>query len=208
MAKKTIADIDVAGKRVLMRVDFNVPIKDGKVGDDTRIVSALPTIKRVIEQGGRLILMSHLGRPKGKRVPEMTLEPTARRLGELLGKDVAFVDDCIGDKVKHAVDSLADGDVLVLENMRFYPEEEKNDEGFSRKLAAFGDVYVNDAFGTAHRCHASTHGVAKLIKGPKVVGYLIGKELQYLGDALNSPVRPVRRDYGRSESRRQDRGDR
>jgi phosphoglycerate kinase len=190
MAKKTVADINPKGKRVLMRVDFNVPIADGKVGDDKRIVAAMPTIKNIIERGGRLILMSHLGRPKGGPSAEFSLKPAADRLGELLGKPVKFVDDSIGDKVKAAVDSLKDGDVLVLENMRFYKQEEANDETFCKQLAAFGDMYVNDAFGTAHRCHASTHGVAKFISGPKVVGFLIEKELKYLDEALNNPNRP------------------
>lgn len=190
MAKKTVADINPKGKRVLMRVDFNVPIADGKVGDDKRIVAAMPTIKNIIERGGRLILMSHLGRPKGGPSAEFSLKPAADRLGELLGKPVKFVNDSIGDKVKAAVDSLTDGDVLVLENMRFYKQEEANDETFCKQLAAFGDMYVNDAFGTAHRCHASTHGVAKFINGPKVVGFLIEKELKYLDEALNNPQRP------------------
>ncbi len=190
MAKKTVADIDPKGKRVLMRVDFNVPITDGKVGDDKRIAAALPTIKNIVDRGGRLILMSHLGRPKGGPQAEFSLKPTADRLGELLGKPVKFVDDCIGPKVKAEVDSLKDGDVLVLENVRFHKEEEANDEKFSQELAAFGDMYVNDAFGTAHRCHASTHGAAKYVKGPKVVGFLIEKELKYLDEALNKPVRP------------------
>jgi len=190
MAKKTVANIDPKGKRVLMRVDFNVPIAEGKVGDDKRIVAALPTIKSIIERGGRLILMSHLGRPKGGPSPEFSLKPTADRLGELLGKPVTFVDDCIGPKAKAAVQALKDGDVLVLENVRFHKEEEADDENFSKQLAEFGDIYVNDAFGTAHRCHASTHGVAKFIKGPKVVGFLIEKELKYLDEALNNPKRP------------------
>jgi phosphoglycerate kinase len=190
MAKKTVADIDPKGKRVLMRVDFNVPIADGKVGDDKRIAAALPTIKNIIDRGGRLILMSHLGRPKGGPSAEFSLKPTADRLGELLAKPVKFVDDCIGDKVKTAVDGLKDGEVLVLENVRFHKEEEADDENFSKQLAAFGDMYVNDAFGTAHRCHASTHGAAKFVKGPKVVGFLIEKELKYLDEALNKPTRP------------------
>jgi phosphoglycerate kinase len=190
MAKKTVADINPKGKRVLMRVDFNVPIADGKVGDDKRIAAAMPTIKNIIDRGGRLVLMSHLGRPKGGPSPEFSLKPTADRLGELLGKPVKFVDDCIGPKVKAAVDSLKDGEVLVLENVRFHKEEEADDEGFSKQLAAFGDIYVNDAFGTAHRCHASTHGAAKFISGPKVVGFLIEKELKYLDEALNKPHRP------------------
>jgi phosphoglycerate kinase len=190
MAKKTVADIDPKGKRVLMRVDFNVPIADGKVGDDKRIVAALPTIKNVMDRGGKVILMSHLGRPKGQRSPEFTLKPAALRLSDLLGKPVKFVEDCIGAQAQAAVDSLKDGEVLVLENMRFYKEEEANDENFSKQIAAFGDMYVNDAFGTAHRCHASTHGVTRFIKGDKVIGFLIEKELKYLDEALNSPARP------------------
>jgi len=190
MAKKTVADIDPKGKRVLMRVDFNVPIADGKVGDDKRIAAALPTIKNIVDGGGRLVLMSHLGRPKGGPSPEFSLKPAADRLGELLGKAVGFVDDCVGPKVKAAVDGLKDGDVLVLENVRFHKEEEANDEAFSKELASFGDIYVNDAFGTAHRCHASTHGAAKFIRGPKVIGFLIEKELKYLEEALEKPVRP------------------
>jgi phosphoglycerate kinase len=190
MVKKTIASIDPKGKRVLMRVDFNVPIQDGKVGDDKRIAAALPTIKNVIDRGGRLILMSHLGRPKGGPSPEFSLKPTADRLGELLGKPVGFVDDCMGEKVTAVVKGLKDGDVLVLENVRFHKQEEADDESFSKQLASLGDIYVNDAFGTAHRCHASTHGAAKFITGPKVIGFLIEKELKYLDEALNNPKRP------------------
>ncbi len=190
MAKKTVADVDVAGKKVLMRVDFNVPIKDGKVADDNRIVQSLPTIRNIVERKGRLILMSHLGRPKGQRKPEFSLKPAADQLAALLGQEVKFVDDCIGPKVKEAADNLKDGEILVLENLRFYKEEEANDENFAKELASLGDVYVNDAFGTAHRQHASTYGVPVFIKGPKVVGFLVEKELKYLGDALNNPVRP------------------
>ncbi len=190
MAKKTVADINPKGKRVLMRVDFNVPIAEGKVGDDKRIVAALPTIKNIIERGGKLILMSHLGRPKGGKSAEFSLKPAALRLSDLLGKPVKFVDDCIGEQVKSAVDSLKDAEVLVLENMRFYKEEEANDDNFSKQIASFCDIYVNDACGTANRCQASTHGVAKYIKGDKVIGFLIEKELKYLDDALNNPQRP------------------
>ncbi len=190
MAKKTVADINPAGKKVLMRVDFNVPIQDGKVADDNRIVQALPTIKNVIERGGRLILMSHLGRPKGQVKPEYSLKPAADQLGVLLGKEVKFFDDCVGEKVKQAADGLADGEILVLENLRFHKEETDNDENFARQLASLGDIYVNDAFGTAHRKHASTYGVPKVIEGPKVIGFLIEKELKYLGEALDNPIRP------------------
>lgn len=190
MAKKTVADIDVKGKRVLMRVDFNVPIKDGKVADDNRIVQSLPTIKNVIERGGKLILMSHLGRPKGEKKKELSLRPVAEQLSSLLGQDVMFVDDCIGPQVKQAVDALNEGDILLLENLRFYKEEEANDENFAKELASLGEVYVNDAFGTAHRKHASTYGVPMFISGSKVIGFLIEKELKYLGEALENPVRP------------------
>ena len=190
MAKKTVADINLTGKRVLMRVDFNVPIKNGNVADDTRIAMALPTITYVLDKGGKLILMSHLGRPKGERTPEYSMAPAAAKLGELLGRNVTFVDDCIGPKVVDAVGKLHNGDVLVLENLRFYRDEEKNDEGFPKKLAALADVYVNDAFGTAHRNHASTYGVPKQLKGAKVIGFLVEKELKYLDEALNKPVKP------------------
>lgn len=190
MAKKTVADIIVKGKRVFVRVDFNVPIKEGKVADDTRIAMALPTIKHLITGGAKVILASHLGRPKGGPAPEFSLAPAATKLGELLGKPVAFVDDCVGPKAEAAVAALKDGDVLVLENVRFHKEEEKNDDTFSQQLAKLADAYVDDAFGSAHRCHSSTHGIAKFITGPKVAGFLIEKELKYLGDALNKPVRP------------------
>lgn len=188
MNKKTIEDIDVTGKRVLARVDFNVPQDDaGAITDDTRIVAALPTIKYLIEHGARTILVSHLGRPKGV-TPKYTLAPVAARLSELLGKTVALLPDCIGPEVKASVDALADGDVVLLENVRFYPEEEKNDPAFAEKLASLAELYVNDAFGTAHRAHASTEGVTKFIPG--VAGYLMQKELDYLGGALTEPKRP------------------
>jgi 3-phosphoglycerate kinase len=191
MAKKTAADIDVKGKKVLMRVDFNVPIEGGKITDDRRIVQALPTIKNILDRGGRLILMSHLGRPKGGPEPKYSLKPTAQRLGQLLNKDVRFVNDCIGPEVEKAANDLRDGQVLLLENLRFHKEEEKNDPNFSRQLAKLGDIYVNDAFGTAHREHASTFGAAQAMAGkPRVIGSLIQKELKFLGDAISNPKRP------------------
>jgi 3-phosphoglycerate kinase len=191
MAKKTVADVDVKGKRVLMRVDFNVPLEGGKITDDRRIAMALPTIKSVIERGGRLILMSHLGRPKGGPEPKYSLKPCQDRLSQLLGKPVGFVDDCIGPSVEAAANSLKDGDVLLLENLRFHKEEEKNDPNFAKQLAKLGDVYVNDAFGTAHREHASTFGAAQALQGkPRVIGFLIQKELKFLGEAVTKPNRP------------------
>ena len=191
MAKKTVSDLDVKGKRVLMRVDFNVPIEEGRITDDRRIAQALPTIKNVLDRGGRLVLMSHLGRPKGGPEPKYSLRPAAQRLGELLGKDVRFVDDCIGPNVEKAANELKDGQVLLLENLRFHKEEEKNDPNFAKQLAKLGDVYVNDAFGTAHREHASTFGAAQAMAGkPRVIGYLIQKELKFLGDAISNPRRP------------------
>ena len=191
MAKKTVADVDVKGKRVLMRVDFNVPVEDGKITDDRRIVQALPTIKDVINRGGRLILMSHLGRPKKGPEPKYSLKPTVDRLSQLLGKPVQFATDSIGPEVEKQANNLKDGEVLVLENVRFHPEEEKNDPNFARQLAKLGDVYVNDAFGTAHREHGSTFGAAQVLAGkPRVIGYLIQKELKFLGDAISNPKRP------------------
>lgn len=187
MNKKTLNDIDLRNKRVLVRVDFNVPLKDGKVSDDTRIVASLPTIKYLIAQGARIVLCSHLGRPAGKD-EKYSLRPVAARLQQLLGKPVTFVGDCIGQSVERAVEAMNAGDLVLLENVRFYPEEEKNDPGFAKKLAAFGDVFVNDAFGSAHRAHASTEGVAHILPG--VAGLLMAKELNYLGTALASPARP------------------
>jgi phosphoglycerate kinase len=211
MNKKTVRDVDFTGKRVLMRVDFNVPVKDGQVNDDTRIVAALPTIKYVLEQGASLVLMSHLGRPKGQVKPEFSLKPVVGRLSELLESPVAFANDCVGDEVQAAADKLQPGEVLLLENLRFHPEEEgkvkladdadnaakaeakaamkEKQEAFARDLAALGDVYVNDAFGTAHRAHASMAVVTKFMD-PCVAGFLLEKEIEYLGATLANPEKP------------------
>ncbi|MBO8131779.1 MAG: phosphoglycerate kinase [Candidatus Marinimicrobia bacterium] len=191
MARLTVDDISVKDKRVLVRVDFNVPLDEKQnITDDYRIRAALPTIKKLISDGGKVILMSHLGRPKGERKPELSLKPVAKRLQELLqGTKVYFVEDCIGDEVKKAVDTLKPGEVLLLENVRFYKGEEKNDPEFAKKLAELGDVYVNDAFATAHRAHASTAGVAELLE-VKAAGYLLEKELKYLKDYLENPEQP------------------
>jgi 3-phosphoglycerate kinase len=196
--KKTVADIDVKGKRVLMRVDFNVPLQQAKDGsgtleitDDRRIAQALPTIKNVIDRGGRVILMSHLGRPKGGPEAKFSLKPAAERLGQLLGKPVKMATDSIGPDVEKQANELKDGEVLLLENVRFHKGEEKNDPNLAASLAKLGDVYVNDAFGTAHREHASTFGVPQLMQGkPRAIGFLIGKELKFLGEAVSKPVRP------------------
>ena len=189
--KKTIDDIDVRGKRVLVRCDFNVPLKDGAITDDSRITAALPTIRKLINGGGRVILCSHLGKPKGTYKPELSLAPVAIRLSELLGKDVRFAADreVVGEHAKEAVAAMKDGDVVLLENTRFRPEEEKNVDTFSKELASLCDVYVNDAFGTAHRAHCSTAGVADYIKD-NAVGYLMLKEIEYLGNAVEDPARP------------------
>jgi len=189
MAKLTVEDLGVKGKRVLMRVDFNVPLEGGKVGNDKRIRAAIPTIKYITEKGGRLILMSHLGRPKGERKPEMSLRPCVPVLNNLLGKRVSFVDDCIGDSAEAAVEKLGDGEVLQLENLRYYKEETENDDDFAAKLAGLGDVYVNDAFGTAHRAHASTEGVTHHID-QCAAGYLLMKEIEFFGDLIEDPERP------------------
>jgi phosphoglycerate kinase len=188
MNKKTVRDIDLKGKRVLMRVDFNVPMADGKVTDDKRIRASLPTIQYVLGQGASLILMSHLGRPKGGPVPEFSLAATAEVLAGLLGRPVAMAPDCVGPEVEKRAKGLKPGDVLMLENVRFHKEEEKNDPAFARQLAALGEVYVNDAFGSAHRAHASTEGVARYL--PAVSGFLMEQELEYLGRATANPERP------------------
>ena len=189
MAKKTIRDLELSGRKVLVRCDFNVPLKDGKITDDTRITGVLPTIRHLVEQGARVILCSHLGRPGGERNDEFTLAPVAERLGELLGKGVAFAGDCIGDGVADAANTLGDGDVLLLENVRFYKQETDNDADFAKQLAAVAEVYVNDAFGTAHRAHASTAGVADHVDD-SVMGFLMERELKYLKEELESPARP------------------
>ena len=188
MAKKTVRDISVKGKRVLVRVDFNVPLQNGEVADDTRIRAVLPTIRYLLDRGAAVILMSHLGRPKGLVQEDLRLDPVGRRLSELLGQEVIKVDDCVGPEVERATKSLQPGQVLLLENLRFHPEEEENDQGFARQLASLADVYVNDAFGTAHRAHASTTGVTEYL--PSVAGLLMERELQMLGDALANPTRP------------------
>jgi len=188
--KCSVTDLDLRGKRVFCRVDFNVPVNaDGSVGDDTRIVAALPTIRYILEQGGRVILASHLGRPKGEKKAEFSLAPVAPHLAKLLGTPVAMAPDCIGPEVEQLVTNMGNGDVILLENMRFHPEEEQNEPEFCSRLAQLADVYVNDAFGTAHRAHASTEGVAHLLQ-PAAAGFLMAKELEYLGKALENPQRP------------------
>ncbi len=190
MKKLSIRDCDVRGKRVLTRVDFNVPIDRNKnITDDTRIVAALPTIKSVVERGGKLVLMSHLGRPRGRRDDQLSLAPVAFRLGDHVQHPVKFVGDCTGDEVKHKVDTLQEGEILLLENLRFYVGEEANDPEFAQELASLGDIYVNDAFGTAHRAHASTVGVADHFD-IRAAGFLLEKEIAALSDALENPKRP------------------
>jgi len=187
--KLFVEDLNVTGKRVIVRVDFNVPLKDGKVESDKRLAASLPTIQYLRKKDAKVILMSHLGRPDGKRVPDMSLRPVAEALSGLLGAPVAFADDCVGPAAEEAVAALAPGGVLLLENLRFHAEEEDNDPGFAKQLAALADVYVNDAFGTAHRAHASTEGITKLVP-QAAAGYLMKKELDYLGEALGNPKRP------------------
>ena len=189
MNKKTLADIDVSGKRALVRVDFNVPLQEGIVGDDRRIRSALPTIEYLLKHNAAVILMSHLGRPKGQMVEALKMNPVAERLSELLDHPVKKLDDCVGQEVEAAVKAMQPGDVILLENTRFHPEEKKNDPAFAAQLAALGEVYVNDAFGSAHRAHASTEGVTHFLR-PAVAGFLMAKELDYLGQALANPAPP------------------
>ncbi len=189
--KKSVDDINVKGKRVLVRCDFNVPLQDGKITDENRLVAALPTIKKLINDGGKIILCSHLGKPKGEPKPELSLAPVAVRLSELLGQEVKFAADAnvVGENAKAAVAAMNDGDVILLENTRYRIEETKNSEEFSKELASLCDVFVNDAFGTAHRAHCSNVGVTKFVD-TAVVGYLMQKEIDFLGNAVNNPVRP------------------
>ena len=189
--KLAVSDLEVKGKRVLVRVDFNVPLdkKSGAIRDDTRIRASLPTIQHLVSKGARVVLMSHLGRPDGKVVPAMSLAPCAQRLSELLKKPVAMAKDCIGPEVEAQAEALQDGDILLLENLRYHPEEEANEAGFAKQLSSLGELYVNDAFGTAHRAHASTEGVTRFLS-PCAAGLLMLKEMEYLGKALESPERP------------------
>lgn len=187
--KKSVKDIDVSGKRVLVRCDFNVPLQDGKITSDKRIVASLPTIKYLIDHHAKVILCSHLGRPKGEFKPEFSLAPVAARLSELLGQDVKMAKDVIGDSAKELAANLKDGEVMLLENVRFHAEETKNDPAFSKALASLADIYVNDAFGSAHRAHSSTTGVADYL--PAVCGFLIQKEIEFMGGALENPKRPL-----------------
>ncbi len=189
MKKLSIKDLELAGKRVFVRVDFNVPVKEGKVDDDTRIRAAIPTIEHAAKAGARIILASHLGRPKGERVEKYSLRPVAEHLSGLMGRPVSFAEDCVGEAAKSKVDALKDGYVLLLENLRFHKEEEKNDDGFARELAALCDLYVNDAFGAAHRAHASTAGITKFVERA-AAGLLMEKELDYLGRVISDPEHP------------------
>ncbi|SHI74293.1 phosphoglycerate kinase [Parasporobacterium paucivorans] len=189
--KKTLDDIDVKGKKVLVRCDFNVPIQDGRITDENRLTQALPTIEKLTADGAKVILCSHMGKPKGKPDPALSLAPVAKRLSEMLGKEVVFAadDEVVGEMARKAVAAMKEGDVVLLENTRFRPEEEKNEDTFSKELASLADVFVNDAFGTAHRAHCSTAGVAKFME-TSVIGYLMEKEIMFLGNALENPVRP------------------
>ena len=190
--KKSVDDINVAGKKVLVRCDFNVPLQEGKITDENRLVAALPTIKKLIADGGKVILCSHLGKPKGEPKPELSLAPVAERLTELLGQEVKFAadDNVVGDNAKAAVAEMKDGEVVLLQNTRYRAEETKNGEAFSKELASLCDVFVNDAFGTAHRAHCSNVGVTEFVDGDCVVGYLMQKEIDFLGNAVNNPERP------------------
>jgi phosphoglycerate kinase len=189
MSKLSVEDLQLKGKRVLVRVDFNVPLDGTKITDDTRIISALPTIQYIIKQGGKVILMSHLGRPDGKVVPKYSLAPVAERLKELLGKNVILAPDCVGKETKAIVDKMNEGDIVLLENLRFHEEEENNDPKFAEQLAELGDIYVNDAFGAAHRAHASIVGITKYIS-QSAAGLLMKKEIEYIKDKIDNPERP------------------
>jgi phosphoglycerate kinase len=189
MAARNLSDLDVKGRRVFVRVDFNVPIKNGVISDDTRIRASLPTIKQLLDKGATVILASHLGRPKGKPNPEFSLRPIVDRLSQLVGRPVTFAEDSVGDKATAAIEKAGPGGVVLLENLRFHAEEEKNDPGFAKQLAQLADVYVNDAFGSAHRAHASTEGIVHQVK-ESAAGLLMGKEVEYLGKVLQSPERP------------------
>jgi len=191
VAKKTIRDLNLKDRRVFLRVDFNVPLENGTIGDDTRIQASLPTIRYALDAGAAVVVLaSHLGRPKGKPNPEMSLRPVAKRTGELLGRDVSLAEDCVGAAAEQAVARATDGGVVLLENLRFHPEEEKDDEDFARKLASLADVYVNDAFGAAHRAHASVHAIVRLMLPDAGAGLLMETELRYLGEAVGNPARP------------------
>jgi len=189
VAARSVTDLDLSGKRAFIRVDFNVPIKDGVVGDDSRIRASLPTIRYAFDKGATVILASHLGRPKGKPSPDVSLKPVAERLAQLLGRPVVFASDCIGEEARRAVEQAGPGGVVLLENLRFHPEEEKNDSGFARELARLADVYINDAFGSAHRAHASTEGIVHHV-AESAAGLLMAKELEVLGRVLEAPDRP------------------
>ena len=190
ITKRTIDQVDLSGKRVVIRCDFNIPLDDSlQITDDSRLRAALPTINHIGDEGASVILCSHLGRPKGQPIPELSLAPVAKRLRRLLGKDVIFAPDCVGPKVKNLVSQLKPGDVLLLENLRFHPEEEQNDENFAAELASLGDVYINEAFGTAHRTHASIVGITRFMK-VAAAGYLMRREVEYLEGAVENPTRP------------------